>query len=118
MPAKIAVGVFLCEKIQGIEAPTENRFRIDLEPVLEDRRVHLAKVDRMLEVTLIQIVQAGLSAMKARADAVADEEHGRGGTVVSTPARILVDPPAEFREDHRHDPVRRAITPERFLELG
>src|SRR4051794_17030729 len=60
----------------------KDRGRLRAEPVLQHRRVDGAEVDRILQVPVVQILEAGKLAVEAAAHPAAEDDHGAGRTMV------------------------------------
>ena len=86
------------------------------EPLLNHRRVDAAEVGSHLQVTVVQIRQAGVLAVESALDAAANDEHRGGGSVVGAEAGVLFDAASELGEHHDGDVVGPADTFQVFDE--
>src|SRR6185436_4246942 len=93
------------------ETALENRLRVVVpQPLPDRRRVDAAEIRRHLQISLVQIGEAGRTAVEAGLEAIlfAEQEHRSGGAVVGAEAAVLFDAAAEFREHHHRDVVAAA----------
>src|SRR5262249_55126879 len=92
--------------------------RVEVEPLLEERRVHAAEVRRRLQVAVL--VQArrepGKLADLRTGGTRAEEEAGPGRAVAGAARAVLLGAPAELRPDEREHAVGDAARLEVALE--
>ena len=84
----------LPENGQYRERAGEDRDGRSVEPAFQDGRVHVAEVDRVLDVTDF-FADDGIVAEDAALDAAADQEERRGFAVVGAVAAVLGGAPAD-----------------------
>src|SRR5215510_3678135 len=96
-----------------LEAATGDRFGIQLQPLLENRRIDAAEVGAWVQVTLHQLLrlERGVLAEVATFDLVAEDE-GRPGGAVVRPRAVVVDAAAELREQQDDDVVGMIVLAE------
>src|SRR5215470_14374993 len=89
-----------------LEAATGDRFGIQLQPLLENRRVDAAKVSARVQVTLNQLLrlEGGVLPVVTTFDRLAEDE-GRPRGAVVRPRAVVVDAAAELREQQDDDVV-------------
>src|SRR6266478_1406584 len=89
-----------------LEPATGDRFGIQLQPLLENRRVNAAEVRARVQVALNQLLglEGGIFAEVTPFDLVTEDESGPRRTVVG-PRAVVVDAAAELREQQDDDVV-------------
>src|SRR5262245_41333994 len=100
----------LRQEVHRWEFGAEDVLGLRVEPLFEDAGVDGAEVDVELEVAVVEVLEVGRLAVDAAFDAVPDDEHGRGGPVVSAIAAVLGDAAAKFGEGHDQDVVSLALS--------
>src|SRR5262245_61974722 len=80
----------LCKHVHRLEAAADHVFARNTEPLLKDRRVHLAEVDAEFEIAVHEFGQARVIADGARLDLATDQEHRSAGPVVRALATVLL----------------------------
>src|SRR5215470_9513697 len=96
-----------------LEAATGDRFGIQLQPLLENRRVDAAKVSARVQVTLNQLLrlEGGVLAVVTTLDLLAEDE-GRPGCAMVRPRAVVVHAAAELREQEDDDVVSVVVLAE------
>src|SRR5262245_4568191 len=96
-----------------LELATGDRFRIQLQPLVQNRRVDAAEVRARVQVALNQLLrlEGGVFAVVTAFDTVAEDE-GRPGGAVVRPRAVVVDAAAELREQQDDDVVGMVVLAE------
>src|SRR5215831_15427190 len=89
-----------------LEPATRDRFGIQLQPLLENRRVDAAEVRARVQIALNQLFrfERWILTVVTTFDLVTNDEGWSGCTVVR-PRPVVVDAPAELREQQDDDVV-------------
>src|SRR5439155_17144492 len=89
-----------------LEPATGDRFGIQLQPLLENRRVDAAEVRTPVQVALNELLglEGGIFAVVAPVDLVTKDESGAGRTMVR-PRAVVVHASPELREQQDDDVV-------------
>src|SRR6266542_4129742 len=73
------------------------------EPVVKERGIDAAEVDRVLRVAVSKVTQIRIRAVQPRLDARTKQEHRGGSAVISPTAGVLRKTTPELRKDqHQH----------------
>ena len=99
-------------------AGAEDGLAVGAEPAVNQGGVDGAEVGGEAQVARVQVGQAGVLAVEAALDRLADDEHLGGGAVVGAAARVLVDAPPELGEADRDHLVGLAHLVQVALEGG
>src|SRR5262245_48962858 len=96
-----------------LEAAAGDRFGIQLQPLLENRRVDAAEVGARVQVALNELLrlEGGVLAVVTTFDLVAEDE-GRPGGAVVRPRAVVVDAAAKLREQQDDDVVGMVVLAE------
>src|SRR5262245_41672672 len=97
-----------------IEFARQNRLTVTAEPLVEQRGVDAAEVDRVPEIAAVEVVELRVVADRPARDRRPGDEHARRGTMIGPAAAVLFHPPSELGEGHQYDPLIVLG----FLELG
>jgi hypothetical protein len=93
------------QKRQVLESLSEDRLGGKSEPLIEERGVDPAEVDRPFQIAVDQLAESGRLADKTGLDLRPRDEHGTGGPVVGTKRTIFSGPPTELAEREQHDAI-------------